>query len=887
MKKITAIFIIFAVLAGTFMSVTFASVEANIDSEKAALLSAIGVFDSENIPNGDETVSRGVFLNYLLKLVGKEGVGGKTTVFWDVTEKNEFFGAVSDAKSLGFINGNPDGSFAPYSSIDTCEAVVIMINALGYGPLVKLKGNYPASVHSVANELKIANVLNENREKLNFSGMVTLFYDSINCYVCDTSSMSDKTVSFEKSDKQMLDFYRNIKKYEGEAEYTDITLSTEKGRTVKIDGTRIFNVPEKFDSYIGYDVELWADETVKPEFVYMLKTESNKSITIDFDNIVHVNPQYIEYDDNSRTKTARLNLSTRFYYNGVPVDFSKHSFDDIFAKEYGEVELVSKNGGSGCNAVHITIYDTVALKGFDEENEILYDLNSPLCNADLSKYELYEKYNSDGKLLNKFSVMSVLTVTKSLDNEYAKIVMSDKTAEGKIDEIDSDGYIYVNGGKHKLTPELKKHIKTSEYKPGTNGKFLLDTNGRVAYIDIGQSNKYTSAFIVGVNSEGSAADKIKLKLFTANNEYINLNLADSVKIDGKMCKKKKEITDALGCTNTDFVPTAAAYGTNDGGEITYIDTPTKNIAYEDDTTLVRRYIGTNENMLFYKGSSNINYRHAFGGKFITGNDDFFVLINEQRDWDDLSTVTGLTDDKSYKVDIWSFSPDSPFGSIVLVEGAKEKEVNKNVYLFAGIKKVTDSSEKYAYLNRIDCYRGGAQTTLYVPSDSDNIFDSVVSDNSKTNLTAEEAKKCENLKSGDLFRVGLDSQGYVVKIEKLYDYNNKLFLNPVANAANKNQNSAFESNSSNRLLVGDVYLTENGYARFSTTDLDLTDPYLEEKLESIYAVGYMYSVDNNGNITMSKADASSAILGKKYGEDIKIFVQAEYTRPQNIYYIKNN
>ena len=162
---------------------------------------------------------------------------------------------------------------------------------------------------------------------------------------------------------------------------------------------------------------------------------------------------------------------------------------------------------------------------------------------------------------------------------------------------------------------------------------------------------------------------------------------------------------------------------------------------------------------------------------------------------------------------------------------------------------------------------------------------VISENAKTNLTEAEIKACYGLIPGDLFRVGLDAQGYIIKFEKLYDYENGIFLNPVANAAVKNQNSAFEGNSSNRLLIGNVYLVTKGYARFSVEEFDVNDKDLDSKLESIYAVGYMYEVDKNDNLTLTKIDANSSLLGRKYGEDLKIFIQAEYTRPQNVYYIK--
>ena len=99
-------------------------------AEKLELFKALGVFDENDTLSEGKSISRGEFVKYIVRLVGGTLVAQGESPFWDVTPNNEFYKEVCAAIGYGMINGNPDGSFAPYDYI-TCEQMVrITLNGL-------------------------------------------------------------------------------------------------------------------------------------------------------------------------------------------------------------------------------------------------------------------------------------------------------------------------------------------------------------------------------------------------------------------------------------------------------------------------------------------------------------------------------------------------------------------------------------------------------------------------------------------------------------------------------------------------------------------------------------------------------------------------------------
>ena len=858
-------------------------------AQQVELFKALGML-SDEIPADDKPVSRGEFVRYIVRLMSGGNLAAKSgNVFWDVAKDNEYYDYICAGIAYGIINGNSDGSFNPYAYIMSEDAVRIILNSLGYGSYIRLTGNTTAAVFKTASKVDLSAAV-KSGEPLVFKDMVELIYNSLDVEMLENSVIGSDTTSFETSGRTLLETYRDITAVSGVVTANSIT-SIDGGAfsegQIRVGLQQINNADTKANECLGYNVDCYAKKNGGVySYIYAVKNLDNEVLEITAEDVSNVTSSQLSYYAGAKTKTVKLNVDTLYVYNGVSVDFSKHSIKDLFAADYGKVTFVNNDGSADYDIALIEAYDTLVLTFADLEDEKLYDKLSVNNNVDLSSFDSYEIYDASGNAIVDIKENSILTAMKSLDGEYIKIIAANNSIEGTIEEVNSEGEALIGGVEYSITKELETYADNGLIAPGTSGVMYLDINGRIAYIGQSDDTDDPVAYCVGVKTQGVLGGNVQMKLFTREGEYEIFDVAGSVKIDGDTLRDSSDIISAMKAGKSEFSPIPIAYRLDADGKIKHIDTPVKG-STEDDNTLCERHLGERDGMLMYKGSSNVNYRRVFGGKYISGNDSFLVIIDDTNNYDDLDLLLSAEDDENYSVDVYSFGSDTPFGDIVLLRGNASSAVTNDVYIFKSMSNVTDETEEHSSLLKIKCYNKNAEVSLTVAYGSENIAKGtgMISANSQTNMTADEIKTCAGLKAGDLFRVGYDSKGKVTIIEKLYDYENKLFLNPVANAGVPNQNSSWEGNSSCRLVVGNVYSMTKGYARFSTSDIDLNDSGLEDKLESIYAAGYMYEVDDRGNIEFTQITTGEQILGKKNGEDIKIFARTEYTRPNMILFIK--
>ena len=886
MKRIIYFIFTLVIVLGA-MSVTVDAAQSNNVADYEQLFKALGVFSDTDAASLDSYVSRGEFTNYVLKLIDVSDIAASSDGgFWDVTTDNPYYQAISDAKALGMIKGYDDGSFDPYAYITPVQATSVMLNVLGYDKLVAVKGPFVNSVYDIARDLKMDTVLTQGGQYLTTESMLKLFYEAIKCNIYDSVVYRADKITYRKGDETILEKYRDISLITGINTISKLSDRENDTREVLIGYDLIGGVPADFDAYYGYEVECWAEkiDDTTYNYIYMMKTQSNSSVSVDFDDIDNVNAKKISYYKNNSLKRIDLDTATRYIYNGVEVNFSNHSIDDLFAKTCGEIEFIDNNNDGTYDFASIKAYDTLVLQYADFEHEIFYDSVSPYCNQELDKYDLYEIYDQQGKPVDAPEAGSVVSLLKSFDGEYVKMIYTTKVINGRIDSINSDGDCIIGGVAYKLTDELKTYGDSALFNVGTQASFFLDIRNRIAYIKPATSSSMNIAYLVRVIYDDNFPDEVKLKLFGTDGEYNTFHVASQIKIDGKSYKRAMDKLKALGASDT-FTPIPVSYKTDDAGELIYIDTPVKNHDREDEHTLVRRY-SSEEGEMYFKKSTNANYELSFGGRYLSRKGEYysFIVDDESMDWLDLTLFPNLVDDSEYKMDIYSFSEDSPFAEIILVYGKASTKVNDTVYLFSKNTEALD--ENGDVVQQISCYNGPNPLNLTVASGYESVISNgnVISENARTNMTEDQINACGGLKVGDLFRVGTDHKGNVILCEKIYDYENKLFINPTKNAVSPNRSHEFNSNAKVAFMLGNVYSYTNGYTRYSSEDVDLADPKLDSYLETVYGTGIMYTASKRG-VEITPIGTSSQLLGAKYGEKVKIFTRNEYTRPQQVYFIK--
>ncbi|MDA8146509.1 MAG: S-layer homology domain-containing protein, partial [Thermaerobacter sp.] len=140
----------------TFSDVTTSTTGAAAIMELAALGVVAGYPNGTFDPSG--TITRAEFaaeMDHVMGAASAMGADqGQTSKFSDVSTSDWFNGAVNAAAGLGLFAGYPGGTFGPNNNITYAEVLTVLVNALGYKPMVNdLGGTWPANDLSVASSL--------------------------------------------------------------------------------------------------------------------------------------------------------------------------------------------------------------------------------------------------------------------------------------------------------------------------------------------------------------------------------------------------------------------------------------------------------------------------------------------------------------------------------------------------------------------------------------------------------------------------------------------------------------------------------------------------------------------------------------------------------------
>ena len=166
MKRIVslvlALSMVLSMFATAFAGSTLTDVEGTEYESAVSALVELGLVKGRgnNKYEPEAVVTRAEMAKLLVIASGLEdaaelNVGA--TKFSDVADSHWATGYINVASEYGFINGYPEGTFAPDAEVKYSEAVTMAIRALGYASVVESKGTWPTNYIQQARELKVLN----------------------------------------------------------------------------------------------------------------------------------------------------------------------------------------------------------------------------------------------------------------------------------------------------------------------------------------------------------------------------------------------------------------------------------------------------------------------------------------------------------------------------------------------------------------------------------------------------------------------------------------------------------------------------------------------------------------------------------------------------------
>ena len=764
------------------------------------LLYSMGVFTEEDeFPlDMNETVSRGEFLNFAMRLRGSDiPAGSETQFFSDVPKENGYFAVTSSARELGYIAGSEGAAFRPYDDITIGEAVTILGRMLNYNIYAEERGGFTPGYFEAARHGDLYLGVNDNKSFVSFNKMIDLLENALDAKMLDVVKYTSdgKAEYIFNEEMTILTEFWDAQKIEGivtRNEYSSITPG-ENGSEgyIWIGSKRLTLNYEPYNQFLGYKVKGYYSKA--EDVLLYIGTVVNGDVTsVDINDIkgTSENASIVSFTyekANGKKYTETFSKDAVVIYNGKSVE--RHNISSaLLNADAGMVTLV------GNDLVTIKAYESIVVAAVDsEENEeAIYDLYEDYDKAIRLKDAEWTLTDKEGKKveLSTVKMYDVVSVARSLDGLLIEGIISTKKAEGKVTMVENPGtpdmVATIGGIEYELRnitpgPDFDGDVYWSEnVKLGSEGTFLLNhENNIVGFYTM--RNEDILGYVVDIQSDGKSALGKNLQaavMIQGNEEFVTFDLADKVVIDGDKKDNADEILsyfyeDVIEggvVTGQQFKMQGIIFSLNGDKKINKIDTAyfneEKEVNIENSLQLVHK---TTDSELRYKGSGKL------GDKFFwTVSKSLSVVMPKNAEsYEDYMVITsGVGNDEKIKPEVYTVGNKTPNASIVVLKsynpgsGAGEE-------LFVADKIVTAFDADGYEVKKLYYHSSpDKKLSIIVPEEILPKLEQKPSDAASDD--PRNANVIDTISPGDIIRIGKDARGELSAIVEEYDYASKTF-----------------------------------------------------------------------------------------------------------------
>lgn len=493
-----------------------------------------GTFKPEN------NITRAELVTLVMRLVGMADIPSSSEQkFSDVAADYWAAAYINHASGMGLIDGYPDGTFGPERNITLDETIKIVVSALGFGYEAEQRGGYPGGYNASAARLRLFKDVNNDGEAATRATVAQILYNTLEVKLPEYISGTGDNLSFEIGDTTVLsnlgiEFMSGVLTgAPGISLNNSFPLAADE---VEIDGKIYSCTQTDLSNYIGLRVDYYvsADDVNGRKKVYYVDGRQDSDIVIDAQDISDKstlrNVRY--YVDNKERTQSLSSGALTVICNGKPLAASEMN-DDIYNIESGSVTLRSSENNSVYDTVIIGECETYVVLSVSDDK--IYDVFGRSFEYDLnSTHESYLFYKNGEVVSPKdYRRNDILSVARSKDGTYTKVVGTDSRLEGEVvasaDDESREKYTVSSDGEEREFSLAKSYAdalaaKLSDAKKlEIGGKYVLylNTFGEIAYAEVteegGKELKY--GFLVDTGTVGSMDTSFQMQIMTEDNTF--------------------------------------------------------------------------------------------------------------------------------------------------------------------------------------------------------------------------------------------------------------------------------------------------------------------------------------------------------------------------------
>ena len=508
------------------------SVSAESDNNIVEFLTKLDFVRTDETENIDDYITRGEFANFTARLIPtSQDFKYDGQYFADVPKTHKYFNSIMLLKSKNYIKGVSDLYFNPDEIMQTDHAFAVLHKILGYETQKDVIGNLGKGIDT-ENNLKKSTMFKLMHNVL-FSEVFPKEY-----YAYGTAFQKWDKVKYMESyfgihmtigiitDNAITSLYGKSQAYDGEVIINGITYTNLSGQ----------------NDFLGHKVRAYYKtyfrDIEEEPVIYCMEELSNDVKIFEAENILGFSNGTYRCLENDKEKNYTLDDVYKIIYNTKAVSnensLTQAQLNNILKPSNGKVVLIDNNEDGKYDVCKITSYETIVVKGYiDKTHTFTNYLDTPasISFEDIDDVEIVDKNGAKRDFLS-IKEYDVLSVMKTLDNKYAKIIISTECADGKITGYSEDSGISIvlDDVTYYVLGELS--VKFNKEIIGKNRILLLNHDGYVAYTVTSAEIEETYAYIISAHKIGSLGEKVVLKVYTDENNLKHLELDKTVYIDG-------------------------------------------------------------------------------------------------------------------------------------------------------------------------------------------------------------------------------------------------------------------------------------------------------------------------------------------------------------------
>ncbi len=796
------------------------------DAKNAEKLLALGVIVPVEEQKLGNYLTRGEMVDVLTHYLRFDTASSEkgTTPFLDVSAFDDQIGAYSLLYKSGYIMGDENKMFRPNDLLTYNEAVTFVVNAMGYKMFAIRNGGYPEGYLYTANKYGMLKDLRGNgTDPIPYCDLYRIIESSLEADAVVERYFygnGEGDVTLQK-DFSVLEELYGIAYRRGVVTGNENTRLLSSGSElidryqIEIENV-VYDTPDQeYAELLGKNVVAYVREVQGEQAIVYMEEEQGKNTTYTIyaeDLLKNKTTSDTIYYADEAGKEKKLHIEPV----NRTVIYNEKSYNGFGAlknvlPDSGYIVGLDNTGDWVIDVLFVYEYQNFVVGAVDRENGVIYDkyTNEPLSvDAELDEVRIYDEEGNQKGLgsITQGSVISVLkTMPNNKDYSILHVYIQNASVEGVIDEVSGDKYL-IDGTYYTIAQNLAGYIENDilgALQSGVGGEFYLDRAGRIANYERSENIGMTYAFVAGIDTGEGISTNLILKIFTQNSDWLEMETANKVNIDGERYNVGTEQGKNLAASQIP-VGEVILYSENNG-VITYIDTAARNKgnlsaasdagnlnqvasgdAFFTRYGMCHEYGDTSKNK-FMVNSKCIIFETPSRGELLEKTDEYAVVNSLVQYYYMPQNPGGWWQRLSDKYFVYNtFEKDINVATCLLLRGTNsgrstvKKEAGEKKVVIGNIGSVALSTRsQMGVVSKIssgmDEY-GNSRTKLYMEQNGVEKY-ALVSDKiqySKCRIHEYTASTVSfdqiGLTVGDVIQVGTDGSGYINQINVVYRAN---------------------------------------------------------------------------------------------------------------------